>query len=290
MMLKKVFGEPLVWFMLLGAIIFFLKYTWLKEEGDYQIRVTQNDVSRIRSQWEAQSTKPLSEIELRSLLEDFVLEEILYREAVRLELDQNDVIIRRRLVQKLQFLVEDVSNKDLPTTSTLQPYFNKHLDQYTLSPRISFSHLYFNRKKPGTTTDKDLRLMKAKLNEEAIHGGTSKINLTGAGDPFMLPFAYHQITPDKTAYLFGRAFADAIFKLKADNQWHGPVASGYGAHLVMVSSYAAARHPSFEEVRDKVSADFEKARREKVDRDMKKKLRKKYQVFMDVYSSEGNQL
>jgi peptidyl-prolyl cis-trans isomerase C len=290
MMVKKVFGEPLVWFMIIGTVIFFLKNTWLKEEGDYQIRVTQNDVSRIRSQWEAQSTKPLSEIELRSLLEDYVLEEILYREAIRLGLDQNDVIIRRRLVQKLQFLVEDVSKKEIPTTSKLQTFFNKHSDLYVLLPRISFSHLYFNRKKRGATTDEDLRLMRAKLNEEAIAGDASKINRTDAGDPFMLQFTYHQITPDETANLFGRAFADAIFKLKADRQWHGPVESGYGAHLVTVSSYAAARYPSFEEARDKVTMDFEKARREQVDRDMKRKLRKKYQIFMDVNNSEGKKL
>jgi len=96
---KALIREPLVWFVIIGSVIFILKNLWTEKPVDYQIRITEKDVSRIRSQWEAQSAKPLSEKDLNSLIDSHVREEMLYREAVRLGLDQNDVIIRRLRLQ-----------------------------------------------------------------------------------------------------------------------------------------------------------------------------------------------
>ena len=283
---KALIREPLVWFFIIGSAIFIMKGLWTEKPVDYQIRITEKDVSRIRSQWEAQSSKPLSDKELKSLIDGHVREEMLYREAIRLGLDQNDVIIRRRLVQKLKFLVEDVSKVRNPTDAVLREFFEKHSDKYFLPARISFSHLYFNTEKRGAALSNDLRMTMARLNEKAGNKVLSEIKWLGSGDPFMLPSTYKELTQSEAANLLGHAFANAIFKLNADNLWHGPVSSGFGEHLVRITGITPARQPDFEKVKKLVAKDFATAQRAKAAKDLINELEKKYRVFIDVLNEQ----
>jgi parvulin-like peptidyl-prolyl isomerase len=221
------------------------------------------------------------------LIDGHVQEEMLYREAIRLGLDQNDVIIRRRLIQKLKFLVEDVSKATNPTDAVLRGFFEKHPDKYFLPARISFSHLYFNKEKRGAALSHELRITMIRLNKKAGDKDLSEIKWLGSGDPFMLRSTYNGLTLSETANLFGRAFANAVFKLDADNLWYGPVSSGFGEHLVRVSSFTHARQPDFDEVKKLVAKDFAITQRAQATTDLINELEKKYQVFIDVLINES---
>ena len=101
--------EPLVYFLLAGAALFYVSGFVDSSADDYRIELTPSDLTRLADQWEAQMGRPPSTSELNGLTEQWIREEIFYREAMRLSLDENDVIIRRRLVQKLTFLTEDIA-------------------------------------------------------------------------------------------------------------------------------------------------------------------------------------
>jgi parvulin-like peptidyl-prolyl isomerase len=126
-----------------------------------------------------------------------------------------------------------------------------------------------------------------KLNENAGDKHLSEIKRLGGGDPFMLRSTYKGLTLSEAANLFGRAFANAVFKLDADNLWHGPVSSGFGEHLVRLSRFTHARPPDFDEVKKLVAKDFAIAQRAQATKDLINELEKKYQVFIDVLINES---
>ena len=139
--------EPLVHFLVLGALLFGL-FALVNNEASSKspnrIEITSADVDRLQERWTKQWNRPPTETELKSLIEAYLREEILYREALALGLDQNDTIIRRRLAQKMEFLFEDLADQVEPTDEELKRYFDRNRDQYRLPARFSFAHVYFS--------------------------------------------------------------------------------------------------------------------------------------------------
>lgn len=274
--LNKLIREPLVHFLLLGALLFAL-HAWRAArrpdtEPPVRIEVTAAVVERLRAGYERQFGQVPDETELRGLVTAHIREEVLHREALALGLDRDDTIVRRRLAQKMEFLTDDIVGAAEPAEAALQSYFATNAARYARPAHESFRHVYFSRAKRGGEAD-----VAARDGLAALGQGASDETL---GDAFLHGFEFAEREPEEIAALFGPEFAGRLAALPADG-WHGPVASSYGLHLVKVGARTGAEPVAFEAVRAEVLRDLHEERRRTANREAFGKLRERYQVSVD---------
>ena len=182
--LKSMLKEPLLHFLLLGAVIFVVYSLISRNEGSGEpgeIVVTQGQVEHLAATFAKAWQRPPSDQELTGLVRDWVREEVYVREALAMGLDQDDEIIRRRLRQKLEFISEDISAHGDPTDADLNAYMQAHPESYRVEPRVTFRQVYLDPSKHGASLARDVTRLLAELN----HRG-SKADVSTLGDPFML--------------------------------------------------------------------------------------------------------
>ena len=239
--------EPLVQFLIIGVVLFLingaLNHGTSQAGSSYEITLTIDDLRQLQSTFAAQWQRAPSPEEMRGLVENRIRQEVLYREALMLGLDKDDIIIKRRLAQKMQFLAEDVAGTHEPTTAELKGWYGKNSDRFALPSRFSFRHLYFSPDGRGQRAHDDAMNALAKIGEEPEASKTA----AAMADRFMFQDYYADRTPEELEKEFGTQFASAIPKLRP-RSWQGPVESGYGWHLVFVDSVVPGRVPVFEEV------------------------------------------
>ena len=246
--------RPLVIFLLLGGGVFALE-RWRDPEDtpSRTIEVTASQLQGIRERWTAQWGRPPAADELRGLVEDAAKEEILYREALRLGLDRDDTIVRRRLAQKMAFLLEDVGAMESPTEDEVEAYHVMHAARYREPIRTTFTHVFLSdERRPDPVGD--ARVLLRALST------TTDDRWRQLGDPFMLRREYAGRTDQEIADLFGRQFTEALPTLGTVG-WQGPIPSAYGTHLVRIVSRTTPREPSLDEVRHRVVEDLVADRR-----------------------------
>ncbi|UCD91330.1 MAG: peptidyl-prolyl cis-trans isomerase, partial [Desulfobacterales bacterium] len=247
--MKKLYREPLLHFLIIGAMIFVVFSIANKNENtvsNNKIVVSKAEIERLSDTWSKKMNRPPTENELQGLIESYIKEEVYYREALALGLDQNDTIIRRRLMQKMEFLSNDLAEMNQPDESELIKYFVDNQNKYKIPARISFTHIYFSLDKRGAMALEDAKRVLAELDV---------LRAPERGDSFMLEYDFVQETPSEVARLFGSGFAEQLFALET-NAWQGPIASGYGLHLVRISEKIDARMPELTSVIEKVRTDF----------------------------------
>lgn len=271
--------DPFVVFLLLGVGVFALdRRPGGGAEDSRRIEVTGDEVDRLRTRWTAQWGRPPTGSELRTLIERTVDEEILYREARRLDLDRDDAIVRRRLAQKLTFALEDAAERTALSADEVESHFVRHAERYRRPTRMTFDHVFLSadrRTDPATDAA-------ALLAEIAAGGGWKRL-----GDPFMLPRTYAGRTDAAIAGLFGTGFADAVSALPTGG-WRGPIESTYGMHLVRVRERTPTRPPRLDEVRDQVVADLREERRREQGRAAYRALRDGYEVRLPATSGAAS--
>jgi hypothetical protein len=273
----RVIQEPLVHFLVLGAILFGL-YFWVGSASlngalPSQIEITPGAIEVIKNDWRRQWQKDPSPEELQQAIDQYVRDEIFYREALALEMDQNDLIIRRRLVQKMEFLAEDVAAVQEPTDAELQTYLEAHPQPYAISPRLSFFQLYFSQELRGDQVDRDARQVLAKLQGNPV--GIKRAEQLG--DRSMLPRSFVLASKTELENLFGAEFAAAIATVTRTG-WQGPLHSAYGSHLVNVTEVIPGHPATLAEVRDEVRLDWLQEQRRERDEDFYQQLRDRYRV------------
>ena len=276
----KILKEPLFHFLLLGAIIF-VAYFILNpgaNKATNQINIKQNDIDRFvqifQKQWNRKPTKQ----EMDGLVRAHLKEEILYREALALGLEKDDTIVRRRLAQKMEFLITDVIVPTEVEDKELMAFYEKHAERYTRAARISFKHIYFN---PDSRGERLLDEASATLSTlQATNAGVDIPD--NYGDRFMLQQQYSQQSTDQIARMFGREFADKLVGL-TPNVWRGPIKSGYGVHLVYIQQREAASVYPFSEVRERVKNDYLFDLRQTRNEEMLEKLKTRYEITIIPY-------
>ena len=214
--MKKWHKEPLLHFLIIGAFIFVVFSIVNKDEIDVsgnKIVITAADIERLSSNWSKKWNRPPTEIELKGLVESYIKEEVYYREALALGLDQNDTILRRRLMQKMEFLSNDLAELNQPDKTALNKYFFENKEKYELPARVSFTHIYFSLDKRGAKIVEDA---------ESVLSGLDALRAPDKGDSFMLEYDFAHETPYEVERLFGKSFAEQLFTLKA-NAWQGPI-------------------------------------------------------------------
>jgi peptidyl-prolyl cis-trans isomerase C len=299
--LLRLLREPLVQFLLIGAVLFGA-YRYIPPTGSAapalpqvqtatpttppasapprQIVLTLDQLTRFATVFEAQWGREPTPQELDKLVDADVKEEILYREGLALGLDKDDEIIRRRMAQKMQFLAEDVAAAHQPTDAELRAWFNQNVKLFEEPERVSFRHLYFSPDRRGANAQADAEKALAELK-----GDPQDVKFAGA-DPFMFQGFYRDRAREYLAKEFGPPFADAVAKLPAGS-WQGPIQSGFGWHLVFVDTIIPARTPAFEEMEPDVKQAWLADQKERAVKKAYEDMRATYTVLMPAPPPEG---
>jgi len=271
--MAQFFREPLVHFMMIGAAFFliwhFLGYRVTPQPD--RIIITPGHVERLAQQWTKTHLRPPSAEELAGLVEQEIDEEVLYREAIAMGLDRDDLVIRRRLAVKMEFLTEDVAAVATPTDEQLQEFLGQHPDKFSIESLTTFAQVYINRTERGEGASAEAERVLTLLNN------TTNPDSKTLGDPLPLPNEYEAATEADVARLFGREFAKKLKALPV-GRWSGPVESGYGLHLVLVRKRAARQLPPLNEVRDAVLTEWRAAQRQELNANLRRQRRARYSV------------
>jgi len=257
-MMKRVLQEPLLHFLLLGAALFIVFRLLPNPDGQRplgQITITQGQLASMVEGFSKSRQRPPSREELQELIQARVREEVYYHEALALGLDKDDLIIRRRLAQKMQFISDDRAAGLQPTDVDLNAYLQAHPDRFRVAPQLTFHQAYLDPQKHGAHLARDAAQLLAQLNRAGGDAGSAAV-----GDPFMLGGSFNALSGSEIARQFGDAFAAKLVELKP-NHWQGPVESSFGLHLVYISERTQGHLPALAEVRDAVRREWEEAQR-----------------------------
>ena len=275
----KFFREPLVHFLVIGAAIFVLFGLLGQrdvEEKERAITITSGEINWLTDAWQKRWNRPPTAEERDGLIQQYLREMILYREALAMGLDKDDTVIRRRLAQKLEFLSQDLITPQPPSEDELQSYFEAHIDRYQAPDLITMTHVFIDPDKRGNQTLVDAEVIKKQL--QALKDPPQ--DARSYGDPFMLQSYYPERSEAELLKLFGSGFARSVFEL-APQQWHGPVLSGYGTHLVYVHDHQKAQPPVFADVKEQVRLEWESDTREQLNEQFVASIIARYDVTIE---------
>jgi len=273
---KSVLREPLVHFLLLGGLLFlFFEWRGGSGPGSSRIAITPGLIEHVASGFSRTWQRPPTDAELKGLIDDYVKEEIATREAVGMGLDRDDTIIRRRLRQKLEFLVEDAVSSSAPTDADLQAWLEKHPESFRGEPQIAFRQVYLSPERRGASVRAAAQALLVRLRAKGAEVATDQL-----GDASMLP-AEQPLGPLRdVGRAFGEAFAQELMKIEP-GQWTGPVESPYGLHLVLVRERVEAAAPELSEIRPMLERELLAERRKKELEALYARLLQKYTVSID---------
>lgn len=281
---RRVLREPLVRFFAIGAGLF-LVYAVAgtgSPTDDRRINIDQYELEVLAALWQAQWTRPPTHEELTQLIADRVREEVLYREALALNLDENDVLVRRRLAQKLEMALNDVAATAEPSDDDLTRYFVAHADRYVEPAGLTLTHRFFSDDRRGDRVETD-----AQTAFEALIAGAPVDD-----DSFHVSKTLSLENADRLEQIFGTAFRETVIEQAApprsQRAWFGPVRSAYGAHVVRVDAFRETRPQTFDEAREQVLEDW---RREYVaarESERYAEMRALYEVDVAPFASIGD--
>jgi len=279
--------EPLVHFLLIGAGLFLLfglrsgPVSLSAGQSGWQsakIVVAQGDIDQMVETFTRTWQRPPTEEEVKGLVEDFVRNEIYYREALAIGLDRDDPALRRRMRQKMEVIFEDITDLAEPTDDDLRTFMKKNPQKYLVDPQVSFRHIYVNADKRGKNAGADARQILAQLNEG--------IDPDTVGDPFLLGSEVRLSPLWDISKQFGEPFSRKLLELKPGS-WVGPVQSGFGLHLVFVRKRIGGRQPDLKEVREMVRRDWTFERQRELKEAAYTKLRERYIVVVEKKNADN---
>lgn len=276
--LTRWFKEPLFHFLLIGAGLFLLYGLQAKntaEQPNNRIVFTEADTDRIINLWERKWQRLPTPQELKGVIEAQIREEVLYREALAMGLDEGDSVVRRRMAQKMEFISSDLASLAEPDDAQLQAYLDNHVEKFTLPGRISFSQIYLNADRRGDQVRQDADKLLGELTQ-----ADADLDISMAGDPFMGGYSHENLADFGVSRLFGKIFADRLFELPV-GKWTGPVESGYGLHLVRIDSRTDSSVPALQQVRDKVRDEWLAEQRRKTNEALYTELLKRYEIVIE---------
>lgn len=274
--MPKLLKEPLLHF-LAGALLIFA-YFWLtgasRDPASYKINISASDIDRIAADAIRTSNRLPTHEEIEALIEQNIREEIFYREALRLGLDDGDAIIRRRLANKMRSLNNE--EIDEPSDAQLQKWINDNPNRYALSHLYAFEHIYIGR---DSSVDKQKKWLK-QLNNDSI-------SINSIRTPLSIPAL--QPLSDETAIekKFGHKFIAALTSLNLDTidsgQWVGPIESGFGLHFVKINNKKSAENLNLDDIRQEITNDWVAHQKIETDKKNYQELAQQYDISIAPY-------
>jgi PPIC-type PPIASE domain len=283
MMLKHVLKEPLFHFAVMALAIFAAYHLLTPSRGESpadQIVVTAPKIQQLAAVFAKTWQRPPTPRELKALIDDNVKEEIYVREAVALGLDKDDTVIRRRLRQKMEFLNDADADALTPSDGDLQAYLKTHVDKFELDPAAAIQQVFLNpdQRRDAIAGDADAILRTLRANPSLDPSTMGDVSLL----PNEMPLT-DRTTIDRT---FGHEFSEAVSKAET-GQWIGPIASGFGLHVIRVTQSRAGRLSALGEVRDAVAREWSNEKRKQLDDARLNALLKRYRVTTETAPVPG---
>lgn len=278
-MLKSLLKDPLTVFLIMGAAIF-LTYHWLNDdvaEGrNSLIIVTDSDIDRLSELYARTWQSEPDSAALRGILDEYINSEILYKESLKIGLDHNDEIIKRRLVQKYEFLIKDLANILEPTSGQLSAYFDGHQQYYKSPKQVSFHHYYFS---PDQIGDPEKRVTEALKKWSNAQSAPDKSKLLS--NPIHIPNPLINQTEELLLPDFGTDFTSEV--LKCDSLgWCGPLRSGIGWHLVWIDRIDLEEQLSYEQAMEQLKSDWRTDQLAHYNETIIESIKSSYRVKLDI--------
>jgi hypothetical protein len=264
---RTILREPISYFLILGLVLY-LSYGWLNPDYTTNSRVISVDRDSLMRfiQFRTQSftdnagekLDSLSSDALADIIRQYIQEEALYRQAMAYGMAKDDYVIKRRMVQKMEFLAEGTRPAVTSlTTSELEAYYEEHREGYKLPAAVTFTHVFFSAERHGDAVDKLAKETLGILSENRVRFDQAP----NYGDRFPYQLNYVERTQEEVASHFGEEMAQAVFRLQPEKErWQGPIRSEFGVHLVLLTRAEAARIPSLNEVSDQLASELQRSR------------------------------
>ena len=274
MRIRRLLGEPMLHFVLIGIALFAAYNRWspARSSGN-RIVVTQGVVDDLVTQYMAARGRAPLPNELKSLIDSYVREEILYREGVTLGLDRDDIVVKRRVRQKLEVMAEEEASTAAPTDQQLEAYLAAHPAQFVQPAVVTFEQIFLGSNTSGPVVQRAVA---------TTHDGLQRgLDPATFGQPTLLPARMTRIESDVVARSFGQRFAAALESAPVGG-WSGPAESDYGLHYIRVLERTPAVMPPLADVRGQVVREWENERRQRARNDSYAKMRGTYEVRIEA--------
>ena len=267
--MNKFLKEPLLHFLIIGLALFVI-YSNINEvevSNKDKIHITKENLDKLSQKWiDAKGKKPNAK-EKKELLDNFIKTEVLYREALKKGLEENDGTIKDHLAKKMKFVLDDLAIIQKPTKIELQKYFQNNQEKFQKDASISFNQVVF-------TYDKDKEKMKSSaINFLKKLQSKKSPKVAFIGDKV-------ELSQKKIIKSFGQEFSDKIFNIQT-KKWSGPFSTKHGIHLVYVHYRLSKQTPELSKIKDIVEAEFLNEKRAVENKVFYKKLEDNYKIIVD---------
>lgn len=272
--MTKLLKDPLVHFLLAGAVLFVLFY-WRGDAGtavEQRIVIDAEQVERLSQAAALLRGRPLASEELAAVVAPAIRDEVMYREALALGLDVDDDQVRDRLIEKMQYLSQDLVDPEPASDEQLRAFFDASRELFRIPETVTFDQIFFSPRERGESVQADVESALA-----ALRGGQSD---AGLGDRTPLQNRFVDAPRDRVAVLFGEALTDAVFSM-TPGEWSGPYESDFGLHLVRTVERRAARQPTFDEVGEQARQVYAQQRREEANEAAYAQMLERYEVMVE---------
>ena len=273
----RLLKEPLFQFLVLGAALFgiFHLVDRNKTEAPARIIISSARIANLADGFARTWRRPPSQQELQGLIDDYIRDEVFYREGRAAGLDRDDVIIRRRVRQKMEFLAEDLSVGE-PSEEQLASYLASNPHRFKTEDRLSFHQVFLSATRRAAAMDDDSKRLAS-----ALARADAAVDTTTLGDPFLLGDEFHAVSLSEVAGIFGDDFAKSISAME-QGRWQGPIASSFGRHFVYIGERIPGSVPPLGEVREAVLQEWSNARRLEAEQKLYGSLRERYEIVVEA--------
>lgn len=276
-MIVRLLREPLLQFLALGAMLFALYGLAGKRsaEGPEKIVVSASRVANLSDGFARTWRRLPNEEELQRLIDDYIRDEVFYREGRAAGLDRDDVIIRRRVRQKMEFLADDMTVPE-PTDEQLAAYLASNPERFRAEDQFTFRQVFLSATRRANTIDSD-----SKQIASVLARADGAVDATLLGDPFLLGEEFRNVSPSNVTSIFGESFAKRISVMEK-GRWQGPISSGFGQHFVFISERVSGNLPPLDAVRPAVRREWANARRLEAEQKLYASLRSRYEIVVEA--------
>ena len=275
-MIARLLREPLLQFLALGALLFALYGLAGKRgaEASEKIVVSASRVANLADGFVRTWRRLPNEQELQGLIEDYIRDEVFYREGRAAGLDRDDVIIRRRVRQKMEFLTDEMSVPE-PSDAQLAAYLASNPERFRAEDQITFQQVFLSATRRANTIDSDSKQL-----ADILARADGVVDATALGDAFLLGEEFRSVSPSKITGIFGESFAKQIAVMEK-GRWQGPISSGFGQHFVFISERFPGKLPPLDAIRPAVQREWANARRLEAEHKLYASLRGRYEIVIE---------
>jgi hypothetical protein len=277
--------EPLLQFIVLGAALFGLFHLVDKQKAEAPARIVISSarIANLADGFARTWRRPPSKEELQGLVDDYIRDEVFYREGRAAGLDRDDVIIRRRVRQKMEFLAEDISAPE-PSEEQLVAYLKANPERFRTEDRLTFQQVFLSAARRGRAIDDD-----SKQVANALDRAKATVDKTALGDPFLLGEEFQAVSQSEVASLFGESFAKRISAME-QGRWQGPISSSFGQHFVYIGERISGILPPLDAVREAVRREWSNARRLEAEQKLYGSLQERYEIVVETQPAKSAQI